>query len=148
MRRARHDRRPGTARAGDRTASGSALAGLVAALLTLVLLVAGCGGTPRNALVDTSPLAAGEAATYEYVIPYGTDVKLKAGQAVDIMPTELDARVGESIRIVNNDAADFMVGPFFVKGKSTVGMRFTEPGRLVGTCDMSTSGEIAITISR
>ena len=32
-----------------------------------------------------------------------------AGQPVDIMPTELDATVGESIRVVNNDDADFMV---------------------------------------
>lgn len=132
---------------GDRTASRSLLAGLTAVALTLAVLLAACGGTPRNALVDTAPLGADEAATYEYVIPYGTSVTIAAGQSVDIMPTELDARVGESIRVVNNDDADFMVGPFFVKAKSTVGMRFTEPGRLVGTCDMSTSGEIVITVA-
>ena len=146
MRPMHHLRHPAAVRSGDRMASGLALAGLVAAVVTLVLLVAGCGGTPRAALVETSPLSTGETATYEYVIPYGTNVKLRAGQAIDIMPTELNARVGESIRIVNRDVADFMVGPFFVKGTSTVGMRFTEPGRLVGTCDMSASGEIVIDV--
>lgn len=132
---------------GDRTASRSLMAGLTALVVTLAVLLAACGGTPRSALVDTAPLGADEVATYEYVIPYGTNVKIAAGQPVDIMPTELDARVGESIRVVNHDDADFMVGPFFVKARSTVGMRFTEQGRLVGTCDMSTSGEIVITVA-
>jgi hypothetical protein len=134
--------RPGT----DPTAARSLLAGLVALAITLALLLTACGGTLRDELVETSPLGSGEAATYEYVIPYGTNVRLEAGQPVDIMPTELEARVGESIRVTNDDDADFMVGPFFVRARSTVGMRFTEPGRLVGTCDMSTSGEIVIDV--
>ena len=74
-------------------------------------------------------------------------MKIAVGQAVDLMPTTLDAKVGESIRIVNQDDEDFMVGPFFVKAKATVAMRFTREGTLVGTCDMNAEGEIVINVT-
>ena len=64
-----------------------------------------------------------------------------------VRATTLDAKVGESIRIVNQDDEDFMVGPFFVKAKATVAMRFTREGTLVGTCDMNAEGEIVITVT-
>lgn len=109
--------------------------------------LASCAGTERVQQVQTAPLAADEAATYEYVIPNGTGVALAAGQTVDLMPATLEAKVGESIRIINRDDEDFMVGPFFVKSKATVAMRFTREGTLVGTCDMNASGEITIHVT-
>lgn len=122
------------------------IAVLVMAFAVAISLTA-CGGTPRNELVETAPLAVDQAATYEYVIPYGTSVTLAAGQKVDLMPTTLEAKIGESIRIINRDDHDYMVGPFFVAAKQTVGMRFTHTGRLVGTCDMNATGEIVIEVS-
>lgn len=116
-------------------------------VLSIALALTACGGTPRDTLVDTAPLSVDETATYEYVIPYGTSVALDAGQSVDLMPARLDAEVGESIRIVNRDARDYMVGPFFVAAGQTVGMRFTQTGTLIGNCDMNAAGEITITIS-
>ena len=113
----------------------------------MVLALTSCGGTPRDTLVETAPLSIDDAATYEYVIPYGTSVSLAAGQTIDLMPTTLAAKVGESIRIVNRDDRDYMVGPFFIAARQTVGMRFTHAGTLVGTCDMNAAGEITITIT-
>jgi len=116
-------------------------------VVAMVLALASCGGTPRDTLVETAPLSIDDAATYEYVIPYGTSVSLAAGQTIDLMPTTLAAKVGESIRIVNRDDRDYMVGPFYIAARQTVGMRFTHTGTLVGTCDMNAAGEITITIT-
>lgn len=116
-------------------------------VVAMVLALTSCGGTPRDTLVETAPLSIDDAATYEYVIPYGTSVSLAAGQTIDLMPTTLAAKVGESIRIVNRDDRDYMVGPFFIAARQTVGMRFTHSGTLVGTCDMNAAGEITITIT-
>lgn len=120
---------------------------LCSVVLSLAIALAACGGTQRDTLVETAPLSVDEAATYEYVIPYGTSVAIDAGQTVDLMPSRLDAKVGESIRIVNRDDRDYMVGPFFVAARQTVGMRFTQAGTLIGNCDMNASGEITITVS-
>lgn len=118
-----------------------------AMVLSVAIALTSCGGTPRDTFVETAPLSIDEAATYEYVIPYGTSVALAAGQTIDLMPSTLAAKVGESIRIVNRDDRDYMVGPFFIAARQTVGMRFTHTGTLVGTCDMNAAGEITITIT-
>lgn len=123
------------------------LLAVLAMTLSLAFAITSCAGSPRDALVETAPLALGETATYEYVIPYGTSVALDSGQTVDLMPTQLDAKVGESIRIVNRDDRDYMVGPFYVAARQTVGMRFTHTGRLIGTCDMNAAGEIVIDVT-
>lgn len=115
-------------------------------VLSLLALAPGCVGTAREQLVETAPLAIDDVATYEYVIPAGTADVLDAGQTVDLMPQTLDARIGESIRIVNRDIRAYMVGPFYVAAGQTVGMRFTHEGRLVGSCDMNAAGEIVINV--
>ncbi|HAP78407.1 MAG TPA: hypothetical protein DCR14_20280 [Acidimicrobiaceae bacterium] len=103
--------------------------------------------TPVTVGVETAPLGADEEATFEFIIPYGTGLKVDAGQLVDIMPRDLPAKVGDSIRIVNQDVRDFMIGPFFVGAKKTLAMRFTREGVLSGTCDMNPEGEIVITVT-
>ncbi|MFM8267213.1 MAG: hypothetical protein ACKOA2_04275 [Ilumatobacteraceae bacterium] len=119
---------------------------IVAAIAASCSLTA-CVGTERQSAAQTAPLAIDETATYEYLIPYGTSVAIDRGQTVDLMPASLDARVGESIRIVNRDTRGYMVGPFYVASQQTVAMRFTQPGTLSGTCDMSAAGEIVITVT-
>ena len=116
-------------------------------------LVAGCGGggsdgssSSGDGRVAWSALAPDEEATFEYVIPYGTGVSLDAGQTVDIMPTNLTAHVGDSIRIINKDYRNMEVGPFYVRADQTLAMRFTTPGTLVGTCSISPDGQITIEV--
>jgi hypothetical protein len=93
-------------------------------------------------------LGADEKATYEYVVPNGTSVLLDAGQTLDIMPQELDVKVGDSLRIKNQDGRDYMIGPFYVSANQTLAMRFTNPGTLSGVCSMSSSGQIIIKVSK
>lgn len=110
-----------------------------------------CGGGSDSAPTATQPtwgaIGADEPVDYEYVIPYGTSVRIDQGQTVDLMPRELNVKVGESIRIRNQDGRDYMVGPFFVTAGQSLAMRFTHPGQLSGVCTMNPEGEFVINIS-
>jgi len=110
------------------------------------LLLVGCLGDERTGEVQTSSLGANEATDYEYVVPYGTGNRLDGGEVIELMPPTLDVRVGESIRIVNDDTRDYMIGPFFVTAGQTLAMRFTHPGKLTGICLVNAGGEFTINV--
>ena len=125
---------------------------IAAALLTAsVLTVAACGddssgtGTPSQA--EWGALGADEKATYEFVVPYGTSVRIDQGQVVDLMPRLLEVAVGDSIRITNQDGRDYMIGPFYVTAGQSLAMRFTHEGELSGVCSMNPEGEFVIKVS-
>ncbi len=131
---------------------GTARALLAALAAVAPLTLAACVGEERPSAdtisaVKTAALGADEVATFEYVIDYGTGIALDAGQVVEIMPADLTAKVGDSIRLINKDTRDFMVGPFFIAAGSTLGMRFTRAGTLSGACDLNPQGEIVITVT-
>lgn len=114
-----------------------------------LVLVTGCSsGSSSSKAPQWGQLGADEKATYEYVVPNGTSVLLDAGQTLDIMPQELDVKVGDSLRIKNQDGRDYMIGPFYVSANQTLAMRFTNPGTLSGVCSMSSSGQIIIKVSK
>jgi plastocyanin len=104
------------------------------------------GSTPQKG-PTFGQLQPDEKATYEYVVPYGTGVKIDRGQTVVLMPSTLDVKVGESIRIVNKDSRDFTVGPFSVKAGQTVAMRFTTVGVLEGVCALNENGRFLINVT-
>jgi plastocyanin len=124
---------------------------IAAALLTAsVLTVTACGddsgtGTPSQA--EWGALGADEKATYEFVVPYGTSVRIDQGQVVDLMPRLLEVAVGDSIRITNQDGRDYMIGPFYVTAGQSLAMRFTHEGELSGVCSMNPEGEFVIKVS-
>lgn len=125
--------------------------GLLVALLALVAPLGACGGPDSATTTTTRPswgaVGPDEVVDYEYVIPYGTSVRIDQGQTVDLMPRALEVKVGESIRIRNQDGRDYMVGPFFVTAGQSLAMRFTHPGQLSGECTMNPEGEFVITIT-
>jgi plastocyanin len=84
---------------------------------------------------------------HEFVVPVGTEAALDAGETVELVPQVLDVRVGDSIRIRNEDVSTAQVGIFNVAAGETVTMRFTTPGELVGECDVHPSGEFRIRVS-
>jgi hypothetical protein len=120
---------------------------LIAAVLTLGVVGVGCGADREGTRVGQAEnIAAGEEATYEYLVPFGSGNRLDSGEILDIMPQELTVRVGESIRIVNDDIRDFMIGPFFVMAGQTLAMRFTNPGTIEGVCEINPEGKFVITV--
>jgi plastocyanin len=91
-------------------------------------------------------IAAVDDATYEFVIPAGAGEALDAGTPLEILPRELDVRVGETIRIVNEDDRGHTVGPFFVGADETLTQRFSSPGEFVGVCTVHPSGQIVLVV--
>lgn len=83
---------------------------------------------------------------YDYVIPDGTADRIEAGEQIDIVPRELTVQVGDSIRIVNDDADGHVVGVFYVGAGETLTKQFTAPGELSGSCTVHTSGEFTLRV--
>jgi hypothetical protein len=117
-----------------RTRRAIATVALVAGLVTATACGGGVATTATTLRATTSALAPDEKADYEYVVPYGTSVRLDQGQVVDIMPQLLKVKVGQSIRIWNKDGKDYMIGPFYVASGQRLAMRFTHVGKLSGVC--------------
>ena len=119
-----------------------------AALAVLAMTaISGCGGDrDRTKIGQAENVSATEKATYEYKIPFGTGNRMDSGEVVEIMPTDLTVKVGESIRIDNGDIRDYMVGPFFVMAGQTLAMRFTQPGTIEGVCQINPEGKFVITV--
>jgi plastocyanin len=98
---------------------------------------------------DSIQIGAADDATrfeYDYVIPPGTAARIAAGEAVEIVPAELDVKVGDAIRIVNNDSHDHVVGVFFVAAGETLTQRFKSPGVLAGNCSVHPSGKFTLRV--
>ncbi len=120
----------------------AALAAAAVALLGLT----GCGSDPSSEPA-TEVVDSVDAATYEYVIPLGAGEALDAGTPLEILPAELEVRVGETIRIVNDDDRGHSVGPFFVGAHETLTQQFSSPGEFVGICTVHPSGEFVLVVS-
>jgi len=85
-------------------------------------------------------------ATYEYVIPPGAGDALDAGTPLSILPGELTATIGQTIKIVNNDRRGHNVGPWFVGANETVRQEFTSEGKYEGLCTVHPSGAFVLNV--
>lgn len=83
---------------------------------------------------------------HDYVIPAGTADRLAAGELLEIVPAELVVKVGDTIRIVNEDDTDHLVGLFFVGAGQTMTQRFRSEGTLQGECSVHPSGQFRIVV--
>lgn len=123
---------------------------LLSAALVLLVSATGvsCAQDNKQAdQVETAALGDDEVATYEYIVPFGTGRSIERGEVVEIMPQTLQVKVGESIRITNNDIRGYDIGPFYVAALQTLAMRFTHTGRLSGICAVNPDGEFVIEVT-
>jgi plastocyanin len=118
----------------------------IAAAAAILLAVAGCSSSGVDSFeqVDAS---ADSIADYEYVIPIGAGLALDAGSPLAILPGDFDARVGQTIQIINEDDRGHLVGPWFVGAGETMRQTFKTPGEFIGECTVHPSGQIVVTIS-
>lgn len=84
----------------------------------------------------------------ELVVPAGTQARLDRGETVEVMPAKLEFRVGDTLRIRNDDIADQYVGPYLVMAGKQFELRFGAPGRYAGLCDLSGGASYEIVISK
>jgi plastocyanin len=83
---------------------------------------------------------------YDYLIPAGTGARLDAGERVEIIPADLEVRVGQVLRIVNEDDRGHVIGAFYVASGETLRQRFASPGVLSGECSVHPSGSFTLTV--
>lgn len=115
---------------------------VVAAAAALTLLLRGTDeGTMFEVVDDRS------AVTHEFTVPPGAAVRTARGEDLGIVPQRLRARVGDTIRIRNNDEVAATVGIFYVGPGDVVTMRFNSVGRLQGSCNVHPSGTFVIDVA-
>lgn len=125
---------------------------IVLAILVPVVLVGGIviGRTlrPDSSAPSVQIASAADRTEFEhdYVIPSGTAQQISDGEAIEIVPSTLTVRVGDSIRIVNEDVTDHVVGIFFVRSGETLTQQFASPGELSGQCSVHAGGEFTVVV--
>ena len=105
--------------------------------------------TPRLEPVPGLQLESADDASvfnWNYVIPEGTAARINAGEQVEIVPAELTVELGDTIRIVNDDIVDHIVGVFYVGAGETMTQRFQSAGVLEGECSIHPSGAFKLTV--
>lgn len=110
--------------------------------VALLSTLAACGGSDQ---LDLSDEAA--APTIAFTIPLGAGEAYDAGTPLEILPADLQVRVGDVIEIVNEDDRGHLIGPFYVGGGETLRQRFNAPGEFIGECTVHPSGEIVVTVT-
>lgn len=118
----------------------------VLAVAALGWSMAACDGDPPTP--DIARAEAADAADHEFHIPAGTGDRIDRGERVEIIPAELEVRVGEVIRIVNDDDRGHVIGAFYVGAGETLSQRFASPGELAGECSVHPSGSFTLTVRR
>ena len=83
---------------------------------------------------------------HEYTIPAGTAARIADGEQIDIVPRVLTVRVGEAIRIVNDDDEGHRVGVFYVGAGETMTQKFTAAGELSGSCSVHSGGQFTLLV--
>ena len=117
----------------------------IVAAAAILLAVAGCsGGTESFEQTDAETEVIAE---YDYTIPVGAGLALDAGTPLEILPGNFDARVGQTIQIINEDDRGHLVGPWFVGAGETMRQTFKTPGDFIGECTVHPSGQIVVTVS-
>ena len=119
---------------------------LVTLLAVAALGVAACSGDDDAVGPGLTPTEAAGAATYEYTIPLGAGEALDAGTPLEILPAELVTKVGETIRIVNEDDRGHNVGPWFIGANETMNQEFTSAGDFEGVCTVHPSGQLILVV--
>lgn len=140
------------------------------AAMALVIAGVGCGsdddaGSPAPPTTEAASKGFGETnyraedlpgmgavigtqrATYEYVIPDGAGDRLAAGEQLDIVPGRFEAKVGESVKIVNHDRRGHNIGPWYVGPNETLIQQFTRPGVYEGLCTVHPSGAMILEVT-
>lgn len=122
------------------------IARVVAMVAVASLGVVGCSGGDDAAGPGLTPTEQSAEATYEYTIPLGAGEALDAGTPLEILPAELATKVGETIRIVNEDDRGHNVGPWFVGANETLNQEFTSAGEFDGVCTVHPSGQLILVV--
>lgn len=94
-----------------------------------------------------APLPArGHALTF--VIPPGTAARLRAGEAVTVLPSPIHLTVGvrDVLVLTNDDEAAHQLGPIVLGSRQTYRIPFRKPGRFQYACSLHAAGSLSLVI--
>ena len=77
---------------------------------------------------------------HEFVVPAGAGAMLDAGESIEVLPRDLEVRVGDRIVVINRDGRAHEVGPWTVPAGDTFAFRFKEVGRYDSHCSLHQGG--------
>lgn len=109
----------------------------------LVAMVGGAVGLLAGFLLVVT-LVGGGGDDYEIVIPEGTGAAVDAGEDVDVVPTEIEVPVGDTLVLINEDTRPHVVGPFTVMADDEYRYTFDREERFSGGCSAHPDREITI----
>ena len=104
-------------------------------LFALVALAAGA-----LMLVMTHDPVPRSGVDHQFVVPAGTGATLDSGGSVEILPRDLEVRVGDRIVVLNEDTRAHAVGPWTVPAGDTFTFRFKAVGRYDSHCSLHSGG--------
>lgn len=107
-------------------------------------IITGCG---QSETFDLAAASEDAIADFSYTIPLGAGKAQDDGAALAILPAVLEATVGQTIEIVNDDIRGHLIGPWFVGAGETLRQRFASQGEFIGDCSVHPSGQIKVLIS-
>jgi hypothetical protein len=116
------------------------------AVMLGVWSLAGCSGESSQQPGSASVEVRGDF-TYDYMIPPGSGAATDRGEHLTIFPYRLDAQVGETLRIINNDDRAHTLGPYTVGAGQVLTQEFTSPGTFVGVCSTHPGYEFVLSVS-
>ena len=119
---------------------------LGAAVVAAVTLLGACGG--GDATVKTGAAADAASYTFDYLIPLGSAARSKAGEHLLIFPSVLRAKVGDTVRIVNEDTEVHEVGPFTVAPGQTLTQSFISEGTYEGVCTTHPGSTFKVVVTK
>lgn len=135
---------PATGGADRHATSGPRLAAIAVVLGAALAPALSCGeqqSTPATTQPEPVETTAPPSnVVHEFVIPAGTAGRLAAGEDVGVIPRTLEVRVGDKIRVRNDDSEFARLGIFDVRPGETVSMAFNTPGPLEGIVFSDESG--------
>ena len=119
----------------------------VAIIFAFSLVAASCSSADTDASGENTTTTFATGVVYRYVIPEGTGEAIDRGEVVDLMPSELEIKVGDAIEIVNNDTRGHNVGMFFVREGETVNQVFPSVADFSDVCSINESGQFTINVT-
>lgn len=83
----------------------------------------------------------------DLVVEKGTQDRVNAGETVVMMPSRIELKVGDTIRIRNDDTVDQWVGPYLVRAGQEFSFTYGAPGRFAGYCPLADGKRYEILVS-
>jgi hypothetical protein len=118
--------------------------------LVACALILGCGPDSAPEAANPPPAAESLAASWaparEIVIPADAQARLDAGERVAILETEIRVKVGETVRIRNDDVVDHVIGPYYLQSGAALQQTYRTPQTIQYVCFVNPTEAISLVV--